>query len=650
MTLEAWAQPTSTNRWRTVALKEQTGNLVYALYGNNSGQRASANLFLGGSEAEARSAGQLPANVWTHMAATYDGATIRLYVNGTLSGSTTATGSLPASTGPFRIGGNAIWDEFFSGQLDDLRLYNRALSATEVQADMATPVGPPPPIDTQAPSAPGALGATGGLSSVALSWTASTDNVGVVRYNVHRSTTSGFTPSAANRISQPTGTGYTDPGLAPGTYYYRVTAEDAAGNISASSNQATGVVTGDVTPPGPPGTLQATGALGSASLSWSAATDNVGVVRYNVHRSTVAGFVPGVSNRIAQPTGTTYTDNVSAGTYFYRVTAEDAAGNVGAPSNEASATVTSDTTAPTVAVTAPAGGTTVSGTVTVQANASDNVAVMSVQFTLDGAALGAADTSAPYSTSWATTTATGGPHTLRAVARDAAGNETTSAGVTVTVDNSVPPPPTALVGAWSFDAGTGTTAADATGKGHTGTISGATWSATGRNGGALSFDGVNDWVTVADANDLDLSNGMTLSAWVNPTGAGADWQTVLLKETPGFMVYALYADTDTARPSGHVVIGGSDLDTRGTTAVANNVWTYLAATYDGANLRLYVNGTLVSTRAVTGSISASTGALRIGGNGTWGEWFGGLIDNVRIYARALSAAEIQTDMNAAVTP
>ena len=161
---------------------------------------------------------------------------------------------MPASTGPLRIGGNAIWDEFFSGLLDDVRLYNRALSATEVQADMATPVGPPPPIDTQAPSAPGALGATGGLSSVALSWTASTDNVGVVRYNVHRSTTSGFTPSAANRIGQPAGTGYTDPGLAPGTYYYRVTAEDAAGNVSAASNQATGVVTGESRlPERPPG-------------------------------------------------------------------------------------------------------------------------------------------------------------------------------------------------------------------------------------------------------------------------------------------------------------------------------------------------------------------------------------------------------------
>ena len=161
MTLEAWVQPTSTNRWRTVALKEQTGNLVYALYGNNSGQRASANLWLGCSEAEARRASQLPANTWTHLAATYDGATMRLYVNGALSGSTTATGSMPASTGPFRIGGNAIWDEWFAGQLDDLRLYNRALSATEVQADMATPVGPPPPSDTQAPTAPGGLAANG---------------------------------------------------------------------------------------------------------------------------------------------------------------------------------------------------------------------------------------------------------------------------------------------------------------------------------------------------------------------------------------------------------------------------------------------------------------------------------------------------------
>ena len=95
---------------------------------------------------------------------------------------------------------------------------------------------------------------------------------------------------------------------------------------------------------------------------------------------------------------------------------------------------------------------------------------------------------------------------------------------------------------------------------------------------------------------------MTLSAWVRPSGAGADWQTIVLKESPGFMAYALYADTDTNRPSGHVVVG-SDLDVRGTAALASNTWAHLTASYDGANLRLYVNGTQVASRAVTGSMT-----------------------------------------------
>jgi glucose/arabinose dehydrogenase len=643
MTLEAWVRPTSANGWRTVALKEQPGNLVYALYGNHNGQRPSANLWLGAAEVEARGAGRLTTGVWTHLAATYDGAAIRVYVNGALSGSTSTSGAIAVSSGAFRIGGNAVWSEFFAGLIDDLRLYNRALSATEIQADMATPVGPPPPPDSQPPGPPGTLVAGGGPNSVSLTWAAASDNVAVTRYNVHRSTTAGFTPSAANRIAQPTGTSYLDGGLLPGTYYYRVTAEDAAGNVGAASNQASGVVTGDITPPAAPGTLQATGAVGSASLSWGAASDNVAVVRYNVHRSTVAGFIPGLSNRIAQPTGTSYIDSAAAGTYFYRVTAEDAAGNVGAASNEAVATITSDTTGPTVAVTAPAAGATVSGTVTLQASASDDVGVASVQFTVDGVNVGAPDTTTPYSTPWNTTGATAGPHTIRALASDAVGNTTLSAAVGVTVDNSTPPPPSGLVAAYGFNAGSGTALADATGKGHTGTLSGAAWSAAGKNGGALSFDGLNDWVTVADADDLDLTNGMTLSAWIRPSGAGSDWQTIVLKESPGFMVYALYSDTDTNRPSGHVVIGGSDLDTRGTAQLAPAVWTHLAATFDGGTLRLYVNGGLVATRAVTGSMTASTAPLRIGGNATWGEWFGGLVDDLRIYNRALSATEIQSD-------
>lgn len=97
-----------------------------------------------------------------------------------------------------------------------------------------------------------------------------------------------------------------------------------------------------------------------------------------------------------------------------------------------------DTTPPSVALTAPAGGATVSGTVTVAATASDNVGVASVQFQLDGAAIGAPDTSSPYALAWNTTTVADGSHYLTAVAKDAAGNATTAARVSLTVANNAP--------------------------------------------------------------------------------------------------------------------------------------------------------------------------------------------------------------------
>jgi hypothetical protein len=74
---------------------------------------------------------------------------------------------------------------------------------------------------------------------------------------------------------------------------------------------------------------------------------------------------------------------------------------------------------------------------------------------------------------------------------------------------------------------------DASGKGNTGAISGATWITQGRFGKALSFDGVNDWVTINDAASLDLTTSMTLEAWVYPTVNMTQWATVVLKEQSG---------------------------------------------------------------------------------------------------------------------
>src|SRR5207248_1805271 len=127
-------------------------------------------------------------------------------------------------------------------------------------------------------------------------------------------------------------------------------------------------------------------------------------------------------------------------------------------------TVFNDLTPPTVAITAPAAGTTVGGTVAVSASATDNVGVGGVQFKLDGANLGAELTAAPYAVTWDTKAAANSAHTLTAVARDAAGNVTTSAAVSVTVFNDLTPPTVAITApaAGSTVGGTLTVSASAT--------------------------------------------------------------------------------------------------------------------------------------------------------------------------------------------
>jgi hypothetical protein len=384
-------------------------------------------------------------------------------------------------------------------------------------------------------------------------------------------------------------------------------------------------------------------------LNWVAATDNVAVTGYTIYRSTTSGFTPSAANRVAHVgTVTSYLDNTAgAGTFYYLVTAEDAQGNASTPSNQASAVVTADTTPPTVSVTAPAAGATVSASTSVTASASDDVAVTGVQFKLDGANLGSEDTVAPYSVTWDTSTATNGAHTLTAVARDGAANSTTSASVGVTVSNTAPPPPTGLVASYNFDAGSGTVLADRSGTNNNGTIANGTWSATGHSGSAVSFNGTNAMVSIPDSNSLDLTTGMTLEAWVRPSALGTAWRTVIFKEQPGGFAYTLYANQDTTRPVSQVFIGG-EVNAVGTAALALNTWTHLAATFDGLGVKLYVNGVLVRSAAVVGAIPVTTGALRLGGNSIWGERFAGLMDDVRIYNRALTAAQVQTDMATAV--
>ena len=336
MTLEAWVQPDTLTSWREVILKERPGSLTYSLYANTSSNRPQSDISTSAGDKSAGITPQLTTGAWTHLAATYDGANLRLYRNGVLVTTTAAPGALVTSANPLRIGGNTIWGEYFDGRIDEVRVYNRALSAAEITTDMTTPVGGggPPPPDTTPPtvsvSSPAAGASVAG--TIPVNATAA-DNVGVAGVQ--------FTLDGAN-----------------------LGAEDTAS---------------------------------SYSVSWNTTT-------------------------------------ATNGTHTLRAIARDAAGNT-TTATAVSVTVSNpvqDITPPTVSVTAPAAGASLVGTTAVTADAADNIGVAGVQFTLDGANLGAEDTAAPYSVSWNTTSASNGAHTLRAIARDAAGNTTTSAAVGVT--------------------------------------------------------------------------------------------------------------------------------------------------------------------------------------------------------------------------
>ncbi|MEU8390687.1 LamG-like jellyroll fold domain-containing protein [Micromonospora sp. NPDC048843] len=375
LTLSAWVRPSSVVSWRSVVTKNlATGEgASYVLYGSN-GEAPSGWLQRGGQPYQVSGGTPLAVNAWSHLTVTYDSADARLYVNGTQAARTPLTGPLDVDGGKVTIGGNTVWGEYFSGLIDEVRVYNRALDATQIQADMATPVGATGPTPTPTPTA-----------------------------------TPTPTPSPS-------------------------------------------------------------------------------------------------------PTG---------------------------PSN----------------------------------------------------------------------------------------------------------PVPGLVAAYNMNQGSGTTVSDSSGQANSGAAHDTTWATNGRYGKALSFNGTSSLVTVTHAPSLRLTTALTLSAWVRPDEQ-SDWHTVVMKNLASGInaSYGLYA-SDRDGPAGWLTTTGEPVTPQGPTALPDGTWSNVALTYDGSRATLYVNGTKAGEVAVTGTIDDDGGTLTIGGNEIWGEYFSGLIDEVRVYNRALTAAQIQSDMN-----
>ncbi len=217
-------------------------------------------------------------------------------------------------------------------------------------------------------------------------------------------------------------------GLDPSrTYYFVVTAYNTAGLESIYSSIVTIL---ESAPPTVAVSAPANNANVSGTVSVTAsASDNVGVTK-------VEFYVNGVLKATDTTTPYVYSWNTSSlvsGTYSLMTKAYDAAGNVGQSAN-VSVAVVNDTTAPIVSLTSPVNNSTVSGTVTISANASDNVGVSKVEFYQNGALLAASNV-IPYSFNWNTSTVTNGSYTLTAKAYDASNNIGQSASLLVTVAN-----------------------------------------------------------------------------------------------------------------------------------------------------------------------------------------------------------------------
>jgi predicted 3-demethylubiquinone-9 3-methyltransferase (glyoxalase superfamily) len=419
--------------------------------------------------------------------------------------------------------------------------------------------------------------------------------------------------------------------LSNGNHLITSVATDGSGNSTTSASVAVKVdnTTPDTTPPVVTMTAPTPSASVSGTVTVSAnATDNVSVasVQFQLDNVNV-----GAADTAAPFVFSWNTASVAKGTHTLRAIAKDGAGNT-ATSTAVSVTVnntTTDTTPPTVSISAPASGATVSGAVSVTAAASDNIGVASVQFQLDNVNVGTLDTAAPYSFAWNTATATNAAHTLKAIAKDAAGNSTTSAAITVTVNNGTPdttPPTVSVTAPTSGATVSGTVSVTATAADNVGVASvqfqldganlggldttapySASWnSGTATNGAhtlrAIAKDAAGN-ATTSTTVSVTVSNAPDTTAPTVPTGLTAT------ASSSSQINLSWTASTDNVGVTGYKIFrGGTQVGTSSTNSfqdtglAASTAFTYTTSAFDAAGNNSAVSG---SASATTLSVSAS---------------------------------------------
>lgn len=209
------------------------------------------------------------------------------------------------------------------------------------------------------------------------------------------------------------------------------------------------------------------------------------------------------------------------------------------------------------------------------------------------------------------------------------------------------------VAAYYMDEGTGTVLQDNSFNklnGSLGASPAMPMRVTGKYGGALQFDGVDDNVSVPHSALLALTSKVSLSAWINPTGKfGTDnWNRIISKGTATDGYVLAVQDSDNNGTLDKVVARAGVNTLAGDINLPFGAWSHLEMTYDGVNVAVYQNGNLIKSAAATGAINAGTEDLAIGCSKvgtTYGDFFKGTIDAAEIYSYARTAEEVRSDFN-----
>ncbi len=211
-------------------------------------------------------------------------------------------------------------------------------------------------------------------------------------------------------------------------------------------------------------------------------------------------------------------------------------------------------------------------------------------------------------------------------------------------------PPEGLIAYWTFDDATGSVAVDASGNGNDGAIQGDPQWVTGMIGGALDFDGNGDFVDCGNDAIFDVTEALTLAVWVNLRSVPGDWRAVIAKGDDAWRLA-----TNSATQNLDFAWTGSSrnyMNVASTTALPLNEWHHVCCVYsteDGG--RIYIDGIDEAFVADTQGITTGTYPVYIGDNSqATGRFWDGLIDDLQLYARALSPVEIQGAMKGLLSP